>query len=63
VDAPTYNLILWKGLVGENIAYPAGRDGRDLSKKRVALLKHWRESRMQAFTQQQPTTQPGGGGN
>jgi len=33
VDAPTYNLILWQGLVGENVAYPAGRDGRDLSKK------------------------------
>jgi len=63
VDAPTYNLILWEGLVGENVAYPAGRDGRDLSKKRGTLLKQWRESRMQAFMQQQRTTQPGGGGN
>jgi hypothetical protein len=60
VDAPTYNLILWQGLVGENVAYPAGRDGRDLSKKRGALLKQWRESRAQAFTQQPQT---GGGGN
>jgi len=60
VDAPTYNLLLWQGLVGENVAYPAGRDGRDLSKKRGALLKQWRESRAQAFTQQPQT---GGGGN
>jgi DNA-binding beta-propeller fold protein YncE len=59
VDAPTYNLILWQGLVGENVAYPAARDGRDLSKKRGALLKQWRQSRTRAFTQQQQT----GGGN
>jgi YVTN family beta-propeller protein len=59
VDAPTYNLILWQGLVGENVAYPASRDGRDLSKKRGALLRQWRASRAQALTQQPQT----GGGN
>ena len=59
VDAPTYNLILWKGLVGDNVQYPAGRDGRDLSKKRGALLKQWRESRIREFTQQQRSTQSG----
>jgi DNA-binding beta-propeller fold protein YncE len=58
VDAPTYNLILWQGLVGENVAYPASRDGRDLSKNRGALLKQWRASRAQAFTRQPQT---GGG--
>ena len=63
VDAPTYNLILWKGLVGDNVAYPVGREGRDLSKKRGALLKQWRESRIREFTQQQRSTQSGGGGN
>jgi hypothetical protein len=52
-------LILWQGLVGENVAYPAARDGRDLSKKRGALLKEWRQSRTRTFTQQQQT----GGGN
>jgi hypothetical protein len=56
VDAPTYNLILWKGLLGENVAYPAVRDGQDRTKNRKALLKHWRESRMRVFTQQQPET-------
>jgi DNA-binding beta-propeller fold protein YncE len=60
VDAPTYNRILWQGLVGENVAYPSGRDSRDLSKKRGTLLKQWRESRVRAFTQQQRTTQSGG---
>jgi hypothetical protein len=63
VDAPTYNLILWKGLVGDHVEYPAGRDGRDLSKKRGALLKQWRESRIREFIQQQRSTQSGGGGN
>jgi hypothetical protein len=43
---------LWQGLVGENVLYPAGRDGKDLSKKRGVLLKQWRESRMQALEQQ-----------
>ncbi len=61
VDAPKYNLIQWQGIVGENVAYPAARDGRDLSKHRTALLKQWRESRLVAFTQQQSTSQPGGG--
>jgi DNA-binding beta-propeller fold protein YncE len=60
VDAPAYNLLLWKGLVGDNVAYPAGRDGRELSKKRGALLKQWRESRIREFTQQQRTAQSGG---
>jgi YVTN family beta-propeller protein len=49
VDAPTYNLILWKGILGDNVPYPATRSGRDLSKHRRALLKHWRESRTQAL--------------
>jgi YVTN family beta-propeller protein len=60
VDAPTYNLILWQGLVGDNVPYPATRSGRDLSKHRGALLKRWRESRTQAFAQQR-AAQSGGG--
>jgi YVTN family beta-propeller protein len=63
VDAPTYNLILWKGLVGDSVQYPAGRDGRDLSKKRGALLKQWRESRIREFTEQQRSRKSGGGRN
>src|SRR6267142_995889 len=61
VNASNYNLILWKGLVGDDVAYPAERDGRDLSKNRGALLKQWRESRIREFTQQQRAAQSGGG--
>lgn len=61
VDAPTYNLIQWQGIVGENVPYPATRDGRDLSKNRRALLKKWRESRSGAFSQAQGAAQSGGG--
>jgi len=60
VNASNYNLILWKGLVGDNVAYPAERDGRDLSKNRGALLKQWRESRIREFTQER-AAQSGGG--
>src|SRR6266852_2712431 len=52
VDAPTYNLILWHGLAGD-APYPAARNGRDLSKKRGALLKQWREAQLAAFGKQQ----------
>src|SRR5205807_10530106 len=61
VDAAKYNLIQWQGLVGEDVPYPAVRDGRDLSKHRKALLKQWRESRLAAFTKQQATLHAGGG--
>jgi YVTN family beta-propeller protein len=60
VDAPTYNLILWQGLVGDDVPYPSTRSGRDLSKHRGALLKHWRESRTQALAQQRTTQSCGG---
>src|SRR5258706_2128715 len=63
IDSAKYNLILWQGLAGENVPYPAARSGRDLSKKRSALLKKWREAQMQVFTQQKRATQSGGGGN
>ena len=61
MDAAKYNLIQWQGLVGENVLYPAVRDGRDLSKNRQALLRQWRESRVQAFKETTSTTQTGGG--
>src|SRR6266849_6814330 len=57
VDAAKYNLIQWQGLIGENTPYPTVRDGRDLSKKRGALLRQWRESRFLAFTKRSLTTQ------
>jgi YVTN family beta-propeller protein len=61
VDAAKYNLIQWQGLVGDNVPYPALRDGRNLSKHRGALLKQWRELRVAAFSQQQSSSQSGGG--
>src|SRR5215469_8696922 len=60
VDAAKYNLIQWRGLVGENVPYPDVRDGRDLSKNRAALLKKWRVSRIAAFSEQQAGRQTGG---
>ncbi len=60
VDAPTYNLILWRGLAGD-APYPAARNGRDLSKKRGALLKQWRDAQLAAFAKQQSGR--AGGGN
>jgi len=33
-NASNHNLILWKGSVGDKVAYPAERDGKDLSKNR-----------------------------
>jgi YVTN family beta-propeller protein len=60
VDASKYNLIQWQGLLGENVPYPAVRDGRDLSKKRGSLLKTWRASRL-ALLNKNVATASGGG--
>jgi hypothetical protein len=61
IDAVKYNLIQWRGLVGEDIPYPAVRDGRDLRKNRSVLLKQWRESRTRAFLQLISAKQSAGG--
>src|SRR5262249_835203 len=34
LDSARFNLVLWKGLKGEDQPYPSVRDGRDLSKDR-----------------------------
>src|SRR6267378_3936466 len=62
VDAAKYNLLQWQGLLGENVPYPAMRDGRDLSKNREALLRQWRASRLLTLMESSSTTR-GGGGN
>jgi len=46
LDAGRYNLILWKGLIGDGVPYPTVRTGEDLRKNREALLKQWRSERM-----------------
>jgi YVTN family beta-propeller protein len=40
LDSQAFNEILWKGLKGENSAYPSERDGRDLSRKRKKILRN-----------------------
>ncbi len=39
VDSERFNLILWKGIMGEDQPYPTGRSGRDLSRNRKELLR------------------------
>ena len=50
IDAQKYNLIQWRGLVGESVPYPSAREGRNLRKNRAALLRKWRESRSLAYS-------------
>jgi hypothetical protein len=44
VDAARYNLILWKGLMGDDVPYPTVRSGADLRKNRKKMLKSYFES-------------------
>ena len=37
-DAGEFNRILWEGMVGENVPYPAGRSQADLSQNRDRVL-------------------------
>ena len=39
LDTVAYNRALWKGLMGDDVPYPAVRDGRDLRQNRAQLLK------------------------
>jgi DNA-binding beta-propeller fold protein YncE len=39
LDSARFNLVLWKGLKGEDQPYPSDRDGRNLSKDRKRLLR------------------------
>ncbi|HET9838974.1 MAG TPA: bifunctional YncE family protein/alkaline phosphatase family protein [Candidatus Angelobacter sp.] len=39
LDSESFNLILWRGLKGEDEPYPAEPDGRDLRSNRPALLR------------------------
>jgi hypothetical protein len=46
LDEGRYNLILWKGLMGNGVPYPNIRDARDLRRNRQSLLKQWRHERI-----------------
>ena len=39
LDTADYNRVLWEGMKGKKVPYPAVRDGRDLSQNREALLR------------------------
>lgn len=39
IDSAKYNRIIWRGLEGRDVPYPAERSGRDLRKNRRELLK------------------------
>jgi DNA-binding beta-propeller fold protein YncE len=41
LDTPSYNEVLWLGLKGKGVPYPAVRDGKDLRQNREELLKHY----------------------
>lgn len=45
LDEPLFNRILWAGMMGEEVPYPAIRDGRDLSNNRQQLLDEFEKSR------------------
>jgi DNA-binding beta-propeller fold protein YncE len=44
LDSAAFNLVLWNGLKGEDQAYPAQRDGRDLRKNRRQLLEQFKKN-------------------
>ncbi len=44
LDTPRFNRALWQGLMGDQVAYPAERHGRDLRQNRPALIEAWRQS-------------------
>jgi YVTN family beta-propeller protein len=39
IDSAKFNRILWRGLIGKDVPYPAVRDGRDLRHNRKELLQ------------------------
>ena len=41
LDAPKYNRIVWKGLMGD-MPYPSTPSGLDLRENRAQLLRHYR---------------------
>jgi len=44
LDSEAFNLVLWAGIKGEHVSYPANRSGADLRKNRKQLIAQWRQS-------------------
>jgi hypothetical protein len=58
LDSAQYNRILWQGLVGENVAYPSVRDGRDLRHNRDTLLRRFHKARVELLSAPSPAAKP-----
>ncbi len=39
IDTDRFNLVLWQGMMGDNVSYPASRSGADLRQNREQLLE------------------------
>jgi YVTN family beta-propeller protein len=61
VDAGLYNLILWKGVMGENTPYPLARSGLNLRHNRKRLLKDYINSLQRTQAQNTPLGTSTGG--
>jgi DNA-binding beta-propeller fold protein YncE len=44
LDSEAFNLVLWAGIKGEQVPYPAQRSGADLRKNRKQLIARWQQS-------------------
>jgi YVTN family beta-propeller protein len=45
LDSESFNMVLWKGLKGDDQPYPSDRNGQDLSKHRQELLRDLKKSK------------------
>jgi len=61
VDAGRYNLIVWKGVMGESIPYPQTRSGLNLRHNRQKLLKNYFNSLQHMQAQNTASLAPFGG--
>ncbi|MFI5095003.1 MAG: hypothetical protein ACHQIK_16290, partial [Candidatus Acidiferrales bacterium] len=61
VDAGRYNLILWKGVMGDSISYPQTRSGLNLRHNRQKLLKDYFYSLQHTQAQNTPVLMSSGG--
>jgi YVTN family beta-propeller protein len=56
IDSDAFNRVIWQGMKGEDVPYPAVRSGADLRKNRAELLKRWRESEAKRIAAKQSNT-------
>ena len=49
LDSAAFNLVLWKGIKGDDQPYPSDRDGADLSKDRAKFLRRFEAEHIKAL--------------